>query len=271
VEEALAAGVLILVAEDNPTNQTVIRMLLDRLGYAAEMADHGREALQRLAERRYGLLITDCHMPEMDGYELTRSVRTAEAAAGGGRRLPIVALTADALIGTAQQCHAAGMDDYLAKPVGRDTLDRTIRRWLPKAAEMRRPKSAPMATAAPSSPPPTGTGGEGEAVLDLTYLREEVAGGAEEMIKPLLDDFLATTRPTLEETLAALAAADWPKARKAAHAAKGAARMAGARRLSRLCEVVEKSIAGGDTAAALACRDHLMPAFAEVEKAVGAL
>jgi len=137
-DAAEAAGALILLAEDNPINQLVLRKLMARLGYAMDMAPDGCEALALLSQRRYGLLITDCHMPVMDGYELVNRVRAAEQA--GGPRLPILALTADALSGTEEQCLEAGMDGYLSKPVDIDQLDQVVRHWLPLAAEMRRLK-----------------------------------------------------------------------------------------------------------------------------------
>jgi CheY-like chemotaxis protein len=137
-DEALAAGALILVAEDNPTNQLVMKKLMARLGYAIDMAANGAEALDKYLQRPYGLLIADCHMPEMDGYELTTRIRAEEQ--GGDAHLPIIALTGDALAGAAQYCFDVGMDDYLSKPVSIDLLDATIQRWLPGAAALRRPR-----------------------------------------------------------------------------------------------------------------------------------
>ncbi len=128
-------GCVLLVAEDNVTNQTVIRMLLDRLGLVTDLAANGVEALDLYYRRRYGLVLTDCHMPEMDGYGLTERIRTLEA---GGDRVPIVALTADAITGTARLCLERGMDDYLTKPVAIADLEAMVARWLPRAIELRR-------------------------------------------------------------------------------------------------------------------------------------
>ncbi len=140
VDQALAAGALILVAEDNPINQEVMARVLDSLGYAAEIVDDGAAAEQRIRECAFGLLITDCHMPVVDGYELTRRIRERETAGEtGGRRLPIVALTADAVGGTAHRCLDAGMDDYLVKPVDIEELRLTLERWLPQAQPLQRP------------------------------------------------------------------------------------------------------------------------------------
>jgi two-component system sensor histidine kinase/response regulator len=117
----------ILVAEDNKFNQQVIVAQLNLLGYRAEIADDGRAALARWREGSFALLLTDLQMPEMDGFELTASVRREEF---GRRRMPILALTANALKGEAERCTAAGMDGYLTKPVQLAQLQAAIERWL---------------------------------------------------------------------------------------------------------------------------------------------
>lgn len=145
IEEAMDAGVLILVAEDNLINQTVIRRMLNSRGYAFEMANNGREALEMYRPGRYGLLLTDFHMPEMDGFALTRAIRNLEAEAGVGDdqpdnalRLPIWALTADALPGTDRRCVDAGMDGCLTKPVDSQRLTTILQETLPRAHGLRR-------------------------------------------------------------------------------------------------------------------------------------
>ncbi len=282
--EALAAGALILVAEDNPTNQNVIRLLMANLGYAADLAGDGREAWHMLQERTYGLLLTDCHMPDVDGYELTAMIRRAEA--GGGAHLPIIALTADALPGTGRHCLDAGMDDYLVKPVAMDVLDRAIQHWLPQAAGLRRSAGAPPETASAPAPPETVaelpheslsasrsiTTGPDDAmpILDLAYFRE-LLGGADEMIPPMLDTYLETTRTDLETLDHALDRGDLAVARKAAHAVAGASDTAGAKRLARLVGGIEKAIVARDLAAAITARDAIPSALAAVAHAVEAL
>jgi signal transduction histidine kinase/CheY-like chemotaxis protein len=121
-------GTLILVAEDNEINQLVIRHQLQLLGYGADVVGDGREALRRWKGGNYALLVTDLHMPEMDGYDLTLAIRLAE---GGRSRIPIVALTANALNEDLERCRGAGMDDYLSKPVALTDLGAMLARWLP--------------------------------------------------------------------------------------------------------------------------------------------
>ncbi|MEO8526296.1 MAG: PAS domain S-box protein, partial [Caldimonas sp.] len=125
-----AAKTLVLVAEDNEINQQVITQQLKHLGFRAEVVADGRAALVLWRTGRFGLLLTDLQMPEMDGYELTATIRTEE---GGGRRIPIIALTANALKEEAMHCKAVGMDGYLTKPVRMAALDETLRAWLAQA------------------------------------------------------------------------------------------------------------------------------------------
>ncbi|MBK8695756.1 MAG: response regulator [Deltaproteobacteria bacterium] len=144
IEEARRQGRLILVAEDDETNQKVIRQQLELLGYAVEVASDGRSALESWRTGTYAMLLTDLHMPEMDGYALAAQIRREE---GGTRRLPIVALTANALRGEVVRTQAAGMDAHLTKPVPLATLLATIERWTGMRA------ARPTLTTALPSPP----------------------------------------------------------------------------------------------------------------------
>ena len=123
----------ILVVEDNSVNQEVARTMLEQLGCSVEVAGNGREALEATGRARYDLVLMDCQMPEMDGFEATRRIRAREAVSTTGTpRLPIVALTAHVLESDRQACLAAGMDDYLSKPFTRLQLERLLTRWLPR-------------------------------------------------------------------------------------------------------------------------------------------
>ena len=119
----------ILVAEDNPMNRKVILRQLMLLGFDADMASDGREALARWRQGDYALLLSDLHMPDMDGFELTAAIRVAEQSTSA--RIPIVALTANAMQGEARRCREAGMDDYLSKPLQLGDLRTLLRIWLP--------------------------------------------------------------------------------------------------------------------------------------------
>ena len=124
--QPLAMRGLVLVAEDNAVNQLVITRQLEILGYKVHTVGNGREALEAVGRVKYDALLMDCQMPELDGYEATRAIRTQYQT----QHLPIIALTAHALQGEAELCKAAGMDDYLSKPVRREDLAATLQRWV---------------------------------------------------------------------------------------------------------------------------------------------
>ncbi len=125
----------VLLVEDNPVNLMVGQRLLSVLGITCDTASNGEAALMRMSASRYDLVLMDCQMPVMDGYTATRRWRESEEAAGDGRHLPIVAMTANAMAGDRQKCLDAGMDDYLPKPVTRSELERCLHHWWnPEAA-----------------------------------------------------------------------------------------------------------------------------------------
>ena len=128
VAQAVASRQLILLVDDNETNREVMQEQLRLVGYASELAVDGVQALAMWRSGRYSLLLTDCHMPRMDGFELTANIRQSEPA---GQRLPIVAITANAMHGEAQRCRDRGMDDYLSKPLRMEDLVPMLEKWLP--------------------------------------------------------------------------------------------------------------------------------------------
>lgn len=129
--ESALAGLRVLLAEDNPFNQKVAVHMLERMGCAVDVAANGFEALTLRERHAYDVILMDCQMPEMDGYAATATLRQREA---GQERTPIVALTAHALVEDRERCLAAGMDDFLTKPLRREALQAALGRWTGAAA-----------------------------------------------------------------------------------------------------------------------------------------
>jgi two-component system sensor histidine kinase/response regulator len=234
-EQALRTGRLLLVAEDNEINQQVIERQLAVLGFRADVVANGREALERWKSGHYALLLTDLHMPDMDGYDLARTIRLEEE---GGQRIPIVALTANAVRTEADRCRAAGMDDCLSKPVSLDHLRVALDKWLPASA-------APGAPAAAVVPPPAaGAAPAANAAVDFSVLHRLV-GTDEGLVKALLRRFRASVASIGAEVSAAVATSSTEQAAFAAHKLKSAAASIGARSLAAACVELERAAKGG--------------------------
>jgi PAS domain S-box-containing protein len=248
-EEAAAAGRLILVVEDNATNRLVVESQLAILGLAAETAVDGAEALRMWHEKAYGLVLTDCHMPAMDGYQLTAAIREAEKSTGG--RVPIVALTANALLDEAERCLEAGMDDYLAKPVTLAVMGETLNRWLDKGGGRSVAQPVAQSAAVPAEVPDEGP-------IDFAQLREILGTDDPSFTSAMLDLFAESFRELNAEMRSAIEAGDLPLLRGTSHAAKGASANACAHRLRRALEALERAAAAQQV-------DRIAPLFREVE------
>jgi two-component system, sensor histidine kinase and response regulator len=224
VAEAESRGALILVAEDSEVNREVILRQLRHLGYAAVVAGDGREALDVLHRRRIALLLADCRMPELDGFALTAAVRKEEQ---GTRRLPIVAVTANALAGEGERCLAAGMDDFLPKPVDLGALARTLERWLPVAGRAA-VAGAPAPSAAPAAAPETT---ERRAAAPSVYVPgtlESLPDDAPDWARTFLRRFLDAAAASLVGVHRAVADGDITAVRDAAHKIRSSSRAVGA-------------------------------------------
>jgi len=249
--------VRVLIAEDNAVNQRVALKQLAKLGFAADAVANGLEVLSALQRVPYNIIIMDCQMPEMDGYEVTRRIR------GSGRdsyihlrSAPyIVALTANALPGDRERCFEAGMNDYLTKPLRLADLEGVLQRALLQIG--------PAAMAAPSDP--------AAEVLDrsiLDGLRELREPDQPDPLAELIELFLRDARPRLGRMSAAAQAGDWPGLGANAHSLKGSANNLGARRLSSLCATLEKQGKANDGAQASATLAEVQSEFEKVELAL---
>jgi CheY-like chemotaxis protein/HPt (histidine-containing phosphotransfer) domain-containing protein len=259
-EDARRQGSLILVAEDNEYNQKVMLQQLMLLGRTADIVNNGQEALARWQSGSYCLLITDLHMPLMDGYQLTTAIREAEAE-GGKTRLPIIAFTANALKGEAEHCLEVGMDDYLSKPVQLAQLMAMLDRWQPVLVS----GLVPLA----STPDQEGAADiaafefnpEIPYVLDALPLDvrvlEALIGNDVDTVNQFVDDFRNSAAQMAADLRSAFASGQIGIVAAEAHKLKSSARAVGALRLGELCDAMERA---GKANNALAL-DALMPVF----------
>jgi diguanylate cyclase (GGDEF)-like protein len=226
---AVQAPKRILVVEDNRASQQVAIGMLERLGCTVELAGTGQEALDLLQAGAYDLILMDCHMPQMDGYEATRRIRGLGDAQA---RTPIIAMTANVQSGDSELCLAAGMDDYLPKPLKLDLLREKLRHWLA------REKPAPYARGEPGGEPwiaePKG-GYEGLDGQVLNKLREDTGDVFARMIEVFLED----TPLYLQSLENAICNQDFQSLAELAHCIKGSGRNLGATRLVAIAKQLE--------------------------------
>ena len=242
-------GLRLLLVDDNATNRDVARALLERLGFGVDEAANGIEALEALERRSYALIFMDVQMPEVDGLEATRRIRSMKGLAAG---LPIVAMTARAMTGDREACLQAGMDDYLAKPLSMAALAEVLAKWLAIGRASEERKTFPAQEE------------EGEPV----WLREiffERLLGDEELALSIVEGFLADMPRQISLMGEALASGDVRGLRERAHAAKGAASTIAAEAFRKAAARLESLSAGGDMAEATFALASLRDRFEELE------
>jgi CheY-like chemotaxis protein len=220
------------VAEDNPVNQKLALRQLQRLGFTADAVANGKEAVEALSRIPYDVVLMDCQMAEMDGFEATALIRSRER---DDEHTTIIAMTANALEGDREKCLAAGMDDYISKPVTERQLAATLARWQPMVERHDEKKSgAPTASS---------------KVLDaevIESLRELRSGPDDPIMEELVGLFFSDAPVQIEAIQAAVAAADAPALARAAHALKSSSGNLGAMELHALLADLEVAARGGD-------------------------
>jgi two-component system sensor histidine kinase/response regulator len=243
-------GALILIAEDHDVNRVLMQKLLDKRGHRTIAAANGLEAVRLAVEGGVDLVFMDCQMPELDGYAATRRIREREQ---GGGRLPIVAMTAHAMAGDREKCMAAGMDDYVAKPLRPDQVDQILDRWLPAVA------GAPGDGAAAGNghvPAAAGDGDEPDPIDEQRFgdlAREFPAAAVREVVVAFID----STPPIIERVVLAAEGVDHAEVAAGAHRLKGGCLAVGAAALNDLASELEalgRDGATGDELQAVASR-----------------
>jgi two-component system, sensor histidine kinase and response regulator len=256
----------ILLAEDNPVNQEVALGMLEALGCHADLASNGLEVLDALTRTAYDVILMDCQMPEMDGFEATRRIRELEASSGLGtqhsalhsrppRHLPIVAVTAHAITGDRERCLTAGMGDYLSKPFVQDQLHAVLLRWLPQSTadtppkperstfDVRRPDPNPQALNLEprTSNLPLGSYGEAPTIDPRAWdsIRSLQRPGQPDMLGKVIGKYLTSSQQLIETMRLAVPQGDAAALHRTAHSLKSSSATLGALRLSALCKEVE--------------------------------
>jgi len=240
-EQAIANGALLLVAEDNEINRKVLLQQLRLLGYTADMTSNGEDALRRWRQSpgSYAAILTDLHMPELDGYGLTEAIRQDEQQEWGRTGIPVIALTANALSGEAQRCRQLGMNDYLVKPVSLNGLRQALAHWcpLPTRTPLHDIAFRPPAVE-PVSLEPTSGEEPARPALDLDVLRNLVGDDHAELAG-FLESFRDSSGQLVQQLRAAWQQQDRKALSGAAHSLKSSARSVGALGLGDLCEQLE--------------------------------
>ncbi len=228
----------ILLVEDNLINQQVALGILQIQGYTVTVVNNGREALEAHAQGAFDLILMDCHMPEMDGFEATREIRARERPTG--KRMPIVALTANAMAQDREACLNAGMDDHLSKPFSMLTLQNMLDKWMPQAASAPAPAAEPAARAA----------GNRGGVLDR-QVREQLGkvltNGKPELLTRVINLYLVESPKLMHKLKQAAGASNTREIASSAHSLKSSSANVGAKALSRYCEDLEASARRADT------------------------
>jgi two-component system sensor histidine kinase/response regulator len=218
----------ILLVEDNTMNQLVGSKVLAKLGYQFDIANHGGEAVSAIQTTRYDAVLMDCQMPEMDGYEATAAIRRIE---GTTRRTPIIAMTAAAMDGDREVCLAAGMDDYITKPVRQDAIAAVLQRWVT-------PVAPEPATTDNAMPAPDAAHLDALDLSQIEMLRS-LDDGDGAVLGEVIDQYLTQTIEGRGELVRVVSAGDTHALERAAHTLRGSSANVGATALAAVCGEIE--------------------------------
>lgn len=234
-------GARALVAEDNTVNQMVISELLKAAGIEVKVVDNGAQAVTEVCADHYDFVLMDCSMPEMDGFEATRWIREQEKSDRDGRRVPIIALTANAIRGDRERCIDSGMDDYLTKPINARRLYKTLSIWVQKMARVQdesTPQSTPQSAPAPQPTTEVRPMSSSPSKIDHEGALERCAGNPRVLVM-VLEEFARTNAAVEGELYALVRSMNFDDLALQAHSLKGAAANIGADDLSAKAKTLE--------------------------------
>jgi signal transduction histidine kinase/DNA-binding response OmpR family regulator/HPt (histidine-containing phosphotransfer) domain-containing protein len=258
------SGLKVLIVDDNATNQEVAARILESMNAEVGLADGGRTALEALRNRRFDLVLMDCQMPGMDGFETTRRIREGEAGEEN-RSVVIFALTASAMAGDRELCLAAGMNDYHSKPVVLANLRASLRFWFGNG-EKQPALAAPQEPAeAPARSDPQPASGAAKPGFQQSVLLERVMG-KKVFARRVITAFLGEVPKQLSALAGAIEASDAPGARLRAHSIKGAAAAIGGDDLANSARAIEELSASGEIPKAAALLPGLVAEFDRVRR-----
>jgi CheY-like chemotaxis protein/HPt (histidine-containing phosphotransfer) domain-containing protein len=254
----------VLVAEDNAINQFVTVRLLEGLGCQVDTVETGQQAEEAVRQGHYDLVLMDLHMPDLDGLAATAAIRRYEQESGLERRTPIVALTADALAGDDEKCRAAGMDDYLAKPITSERLATVVRRWIANGRVGGSVADEANTGDSDNDREPLDRG----ALATLRYLQRSSPPG---LLTRLITLYLNEVPSRLGELREAVAQGDSDRVKRVAHELRGSSVQLGATRMADLCAELQESASGNDLSQAETRVAELQREFATVRSALEAI
>ena len=277
-------AIRILMVDDHQVNQQLGVLMVERLGFRADVAGNGQEALEAYSRIPYDLILMDCQMPEMDGYEATRAIRKAENEKAEVRskekktnlsntpdfstlphhssHVPIIAVTANAMQGDREKCMAAGMDDYLSKPIRPEQLSETLAKWLPPS----KPTSSSATTSLEASPQASTHDSAQSACINHATLAELESLGGREFLQNMIQKFVEDALECVTLIEQALDNHDLPHIQETAHGLKGISRNMGADALAEIALELEETCKQGEKDAFSGLRQTIQERFHQTRK-----
>lgn len=266
----------LLVAEDHVVNQQLAIMMLERLGHQVDVVANGQEAVEAVHRKAYDVVFMDCQMPEMDGFKATQEIRRREASLGNDeqratrnpRHLPIIAMTANVMRGDREKCLAAGMDDYVAKPIRADALTEVLARWLPKEPSSQM-EQTPEQTEPhiDLAPPPSHSETPALSPHTLEEWRSMLGEGYHEFLARITEQFITDAGECVEQVQRFAHEGKVEELARTAHGLKGISGNVGAEGLQSLALALEQHCHQGSVEEATAMSSQIHTEFTRVQQA----